>query len=42
MNARRVLGAHPKIFDIAKPRGESVETIQLIMKDGVIYKNSAE
>ena len=35
-----VLGAHPKIFDIAEPRGESIETIRIIMKDGEIYKNT--
>jgi imidazolonepropionase-like amidohydrolase len=34
-----VLGANSEWFD-AKPRGESIETIRLIMKDGVIYKNT--
>ena len=34
------LGAHPKIFDIAEPRGESIETLRVIMKDGKIYKNT--
>ena len=34
-----VLGANPKWFD-AEPRGESIETIRLIMKDGKIFKNS--
>ncbi|MEP1425891.1 MAG: amidohydrolase family protein [Tateyamaria sp.] len=36
-----VLGASPKWFD-AEPRSESLETIRLIMKDGVIYKNTLE
>ncbi len=34
-----VLGANPKLFGAA-PRGETIETIRLIMKDGVIYKNT--
>jgi imidazolonepropionase-like amidohydrolase len=34
-----VLGASLKWFD-AEPRGPSIETINLIMKDGKIYKNS--
>jgi len=34
-----VLGANPKMFD-AKPRGETIETIPFIMKDGEIYKNT--
>jgi imidazolonepropionase-like amidohydrolase len=32
-----VLGARSKIFEIEDPRGESIE---LIMKDGRIYKNT--
>ena len=34
-----VIGASSKWFD-AKPRGEGIETIRLIMKDGKIYKNT--
>jgi imidazolonepropionase-like amidohydrolase len=34
-----VLGANPKWFD-AEPRSEGHETIRVIMKDGVIYKNT--
>ena len=34
-----VLGADPRWFD-ARPRGEGIETIRLIMKDGKIYKNT--
>ena len=34
-----VIGGDPKWFD-AEPRGEGIETIQLIMKDGKIYKNT--
>jgi len=34
-----VLGANSSIFK-AEPRGESIETIILIMKDGKIYKNT--
>ena len=34
-----VLGANPKWFD-AEPRERGIETIRVIMKDGVIYKNS--
>jgi imidazolonepropionase-like amidohydrolase len=34
-----VLGANPKYLD-AEPRERGIETIQLIMKDGVIYKNT--
>ena len=34
-----VLGASLKWFD-AEPRGPSIDTIQLIMKDGKIYKNT--
>jgi imidazolonepropionase-like amidohydrolase len=33
------IGGNPKWFD-AEPRGESPEAIRLIMKDGVIYKNT--
>jgi imidazolonepropionase-like amidohydrolase len=33
-----VIGANPKWFD-AEPRGEGFDTMPLIMKDGVIYKN---
>ncbi len=36
-----VIGANPKYFD-AEPRGASIETIRLIMKDGVIYKNTLQ
>ena len=35
-----VLGGRSKIFDIENPRGESIETIDLIMKDGKIFKNT--
>ena len=34
-----VLGAREKLFGV-EPRGESIETIRFIMKDGVIYKNT--
>jgi imidazolonepropionase-like amidohydrolase len=34
-----VLGANPELFD-AKPRGETIESIRVIMKDGKIYKNT--
>ena len=34
-----VLGANPKWFD-AEPRERGIETIRIIMKDGVIYKNT--
>ena len=34
-----VVGANDKWFD-ANPRGEGIERIKLIMKDGVIYKNT--
>ena len=34
-----VIGANPKYFD-AEPRDEGIETIRVIMKDGVIYKNT--
>ena len=34
-----VIGANPKYFD-AEPRGQGIETIRLIMKDGKIYKNT--
>jgi len=34
-----VLGGNPKWFD-AEPRGENIDTIRLIMKDGVIHKNT--
>jgi imidazolonepropionase-like amidohydrolase len=34
-----VIGANPKYFD-AKPRGQGIETLDLIMKDGQIYKNT--
>lgn len=33
------IGGNPKWFD-AEPRGEGIETIRLIMKDGKIYKNT--
>lgn len=33
-----VLGAAPKLFEAA-PRGETIDTIHFIMKDGVIFKN---
>jgi len=36
-----VIGANPKWFD-AEPRGEGIETIRVIMKDGVIYKNTLQ
>lgn len=36
-----VLGANPEWFDAA-PRERGFDTIQLIMKDGVIYKNTLE
>jgi imidazolonepropionase-like amidohydrolase len=36
-----VLGANSELFD-AKPRGETIETIPFIMKDGNIYKNTLE
>ena len=35
------IGGNPKWFD-AEPRGEGIEKIRLIMKDGVIYKNTLE
>ena len=35
----RVLGARPKMFE-GEPRGEGIETIRVIMKDGEIYKNT--
>ena len=35
----RVLGANTKYLD-AVPRGRGIDTIRLIMKDGVIYKNT--
>jgi imidazolonepropionase-like amidohydrolase len=34
-----VIGANSKYFD-AKPRGQGIETIHLIMKDGKIYKDT--
>ncbi len=34
-----VIGANEKWFD-AEPRGQNIPTIRLIMKDGVIYKNT--
>jgi len=34
-----VIGANPQWFD-AEPREEGIETIRVIMKDGVIYKNT--
>ncbi len=34
-----VIGAHDKWFD-GPDRPEGVETIRIIMKDGVIYKNT--
>ncbi len=34
-----VIGGSPKWFD-AEPRGEGIETIRVIMKDGKIYKNT--
>jgi len=34
-----VIGANAKFFD-AKPRGEGIKTIRIIMKDGNIYKNT--
>ncbi|WP_068115807.1 metal-dependent hydrolase family protein [Tropicimonas marinistellae] len=36
-----VLGANPEWFDAA-PRDRGFETIRLIMKDGVVYKNTLE
>lgn len=36
-----VLGANPKWFD-APPRDRGFETIRLIMKDGVLYKNTLD
>jgi imidazolonepropionase-like amidohydrolase len=39
LKAMSVLGANPEMFD-AKPRGETIETIPFIMKDGQIYKNT--
>jgi imidazolonepropionase-like amidohydrolase len=36
-----VLGANPKYLD-AEPRKRGIETIRLIMKDGVIYKNTLD
>jgi imidazolonepropionase-like amidohydrolase len=33
------IGASPKYFD-AEPRGQGIETMRIIMKDGVIYKNT--
>jgi imidazolonepropionase-like amidohydrolase len=36
-----VLGANPKWFD-AEPRGEGIETIRVIMKDGAVYKNTLD
>jgi hypothetical protein len=38
-NAAPALGASPKWFD-AEPRGEGIETIRIIMKDGQIYKDT--
>ncbi len=35
----KAIGANDKWFD-AEPRGQDVEPIKLIMKDGVIYKNT--
>lgn len=34
-----VLGAHATILD-AEPRKAGIDTMNLIMKDGVIYKNT--
>ena len=34
-----VIGGNPKWFG-AEPRGEDIDTIRLIMKDGVIYKDT--
>ncbi len=34
-----VIGANPKLYD-AEPREKGIDTILLIMKDGVIYKNT--
>ncbi|MHC4821633.1 MAG: metal-dependent hydrolase family protein [Planctomycetota bacterium] len=34
-----VIGGNPKFFD-AEPRGEGIETIRVIMKDGMVYKNT--
>jgi imidazolonepropionase-like amidohydrolase len=34
-----VIGANPKWFD-AEPRDQDIPTIRIIMKDGVIYKNT--
>ena len=36
-----VIGGSLEWFD-AEPRGPSIETIRLIMKDGAIYKNTME
>ena len=36
-----VIGGNPRWFD-AEPRGESIETIRVIMKDGVIHKNTID
>ena len=36
-----VIGGNPKWFS-AKPRASGIETIQLIMKDGTIYKNTLQ
>ncbi|CUK17385.1 putative chlorohydrolase/aminohydrolase [Ruegeria denitrificans] len=36
-----VIGGNEKWFD-AEPRGEGIETIRVIMKDGIIYKNTLE
>ncbi|MCP3956621.1 MAG: amidohydrolase family protein, partial [bacterium] len=36
-----VIGGSPKWFD-AEPRGEGIETIRVIMKDGKIYKNTLD
>ncbi len=35
-----ILDAHPKMFDIAKPHGESIYTINPLMKNSKIYKNT--
>ena len=37
----KAIGANDKWFD-AEPRGQDVESIKLIMKDGKIYKNTLE
>jgi len=34
------LGANPEMFGLENPRGETVDTIDLIMKNGEIYKNT--